>query len=129
MCNNRLWAVSNLTNVGALLTSTNGIGDTCSVHANGTTPTGGVNHNFIEIPDCSGQQYYTGHHILIRAADQSWTVSLWSNDPENCALYWNSANAWSDTATLLAGSGDDSTITIGYTPRGGVTVDRWPRVQ
>jgi hypothetical protein len=106
MANQRLWAVGNATGLNANLTSTNGNQDSAKLPLGGITHTGGQNGDYIQIPDCSGSQWYDGHHILIQANDHSWTVSVWSNDEQNGQLYWSPADAYYD-GNPLPGSGAD----------------------
>lgn len=124
MSNQTLYAVANIMVKDARLTSTNGAQDACSVPAGVITHTGGDGHDYIQIPDCSGEQWYDGHRILIQAIDDSWTVSLWSNDQEGGKLYWNSSDGYS-VGHPLEGSQDDWSGTILIQQQAGVLSVVW----
>lgn len=115
MCNSVLWAVGNMTTVDATLSSTNGDGDTCVIHAGTVRHTGGDDNNYIKIPDCSGPQWFADHHITIRAIDQSWVVALWANDQLHCGLYVNDAEEYS-TSNPISNGDQDNTIMITMDP-------------
>lgn len=124
MSNQQLYAVANTTGKVALLTSTNGAGDACSVAPGVITHTGGVDQDYIQIPDCSVPWWYPSHHILIQACDKSWTVSLWCNDGDGGKLYWNSSDEYSQS-NPLEGSQGNSKGTILIQQQAGVLSVAW----
>ncbi len=105
MANQRLWAIGNATSHDAQLTSVLNPGDNCSIPKNAITHTGGGDGNYIQIPDCSGSEWYYNHHILVAATDGTWTVSFWSNDQKNGLLYWSPSDAYYEGNPL---SGSDA---------------------
>ncbi len=124
--NKTLYAVGNATGIDASLTSTNGPEDSVTVSRDVITHTGGLDGDFIVIPKCSESKYYADHHILVVAKDNSWTVSLWSNDAKDGLLYWNLANAYS-TSNILTGSNTSEKGTILIQTRNGQVSIAWAR--
>ncbi|UOD32308.1 hypothetical protein INH39_11930 [Massilia violaceinigra] len=102
MSNQKLWIIANATNQQASFSSTNGDSGNCPAYS--VTHTGGTDGNYIQIPDCSGSQWYNDHRILVQA--QSWTVAFWANDQENGMLYWSPSNSYYGGNPL---EGSDST--------------------
>jgi hypothetical protein len=94
MSNVRLWAIGNATSKTASFSSTNG--DNGPLPANAITHTGGSDGDYIQMPDCSGSNYFSDHHISINAADGSWHVSLWANDDANGEVCWSPTSSYAE---------------------------------
>ncbi|CUI08591.1 hypothetical protein LXA47_17410 [Massilia sp. P8910] len=129
MSNPLLVAVANATQYAATLTSTNNSPkDNSQFSLFSTGFTGGTDKDNIKIPQCSGPQWYEGHHILITGQDANgvvmWTVSLWSNDQNNAVLYWNNTDGYSENNPLPGTGGGQviSTLFIGFDPSGNLFV-------
>ena len=118
-----MWIIANMTNYAAKLLDVQ-TGQPYPLPANSLVHTGGTDNNFIEIPACSGSQYYAAHHILVNFG--GWSVAFWNNDDQDNILYWsagdfyseqnpipNSGNAqYEDCMILIQGtSGKDATVT------------------
>lgn len=130
MSNPLLVAVANATPYTATLVSTNGSGgDNLTIYPYTTGFTGGHDHDYIQIPECSGEQWYNDHHILLTATDsngaQQWQVAVWANDQNNAVLYWNDTNGYSDQYPLAGTGGGQaiSTLYIGTNPNGALFVN------
>jgi hypothetical protein len=123
MCNSTLWAVFNHTGVDALLSSTNGVTNTCAITHSKISHTRPINGfeptDFLKVPDCSSQVFYPGHHMTIRATDQSWSVFLWSDDQQGCQLFWNTLDQY-EGGTLLGGGSKDPNSSLLIFQSGGV---------
>ena len=92
MSNVRLWALGNATDTAANFSSTNG--DQGSLPANVITHTGGSDGDYIQVPDCSGSDYFDDHHISVSAPngsspEESWNVSIWADDQQNGMVCWS----------------------------------------
>lgn len=128
MSNPLLVAIANATQYNATMTSTNGSGDGVQIPAFNNAFTGGSDNNNIHIPECSGEQYYQKHHILIQGMNASggvaWTVALWANDDQNAVLFWNNTDGYSESHQLSGSGGGQaiSAIYIGIDGNGNVFV-------
>jgi hypothetical protein len=94
MSNVRLWAIGNATDVGGSFSSTNG--DKGGLSAQAITHTGGSDGNYIQMPDCSGSQYFDAHHISVGAIDGSWHVSIWANDEKSGRVCWSPTSNYAE---------------------------------
>ena len=108
-----LYAVGNATGSDSKLTSIEHSQDNCDIPAWTVTHTGGADHNWIFLPDCSDSGYWPDHHITIAANDGSWVVSLWVDDDNGRMLYWSDFNGFSTEHTAPASKDvTDSTLMI-----------------
>lgn len=92
MSNQKLWVIANATNEDASFVNT--VGDTGNCPANRVTHTGGKDGNYIQIPDCSGSEWFREHHIVVKGL--SWEVSFWANDKQDGKLYWSPSENYYD---------------------------------
>ena len=97
----QLWAVGNATPVAASLTITERPGDERIAHRR-------KDGDFIKIPNCSAENYYTQHHLLTKSAD--WTVAIWSNDDAGHILCWSPGDYY--LIRTIAGSSDYENCTV-----------------
>jgi hypothetical protein len=76
--------------------------------------TRGGDGDYIQIPDCSGSEWYWNHHILV-VADGTWKVSFWSNDQQNGLLYWSPSDAYYEGNPLTGSDANwNGTLLIQY---------------
>lgn len=109
----KLISVTNNTGSDAFLTSTVSNDDDCAIPNQQTTHTGGSDGDFIYLPDCSDSGYWPDYHITIKANDQAWAVSFWSDDQDNRMFQWSQCDGYG-VPTFAPGSdeSDDCTIQI-----------------
>ncbi|MES2825202.1 MAG: hypothetical protein V4732_16480 [Pseudomonadota bacterium] len=108
MANQQMYAIANCTGSDANLTSTVSSSDNCSIPAGVITHTGGSDGDYIRVPDCSGSEWYPEQHILVQAADGSWTVSFWSNDQRDGLLYWSPSDNYYEGNPLPGSNGSSN---------------------
>ncbi|HEX8568076.1 MAG TPA: hypothetical protein VF648_20725 [Pyrinomonadaceae bacterium] len=85
MAARHLICVANFSNFSAVLRNTENSNDKTSLPSMDLTLTGGEDGDYINIPDCSGKEYFKDHHISFKFTEndkEKGKFAMWFNDEE-----------------------------------------------
>lgn len=81
MATRHLICVANFFDYPLNLTNTENADDDTWLESMHLKLTGGADGDYINIPDCSGEEYFKDHHLLFTADDPKDTkIAMWFND-------------------------------------------------
>lgn len=81
------YAIANITGGYVTLTNTENSNDTVIADPKSNVRTGGKNHDYCKVPDCSGIEFFPQHHMSIVGGDVN--IALWNNDKQSHQLYYS----------------------------------------
>jgi hypothetical protein len=103
----QLYILANSTAQNVILTNTESDSDTTAANTLTVAHTGGKDGDYCNIPDCSEEKYFAGHHMSITSDQtdvESWTIALWNDDVQNHLLYYSLDGTYASRKSIQGSS-------------------------